>query len=135
MMPYRECIEILNYALKILRYDSRQSVRIEKMNELMGCIKSAEAMCTEAQIFDIQVKATFSDLMAAVVAVKSQSTGMMMLTDVMKQTLVSGVVQIKEHVCIKAYGYYEEHDFEDTPENVPIFRDIVMTYAEAGGRL
>lgn len=134
-MRYLKCIEMLNYALRILRHDSRQPVAVSKMAELLGCIKSVEAQCLEEQINDIQVKSTIMDLMSAIVTVKNQSTGMTNLTDVMKQTLISGVMVVKRFVASSAFRFYENNDFEVDEGTLPIFRDIVETYFEAGGKL
>ena len=57
-----------------------------------------------------------------------------MLTDTMKTTLISGVPQVKEAACFQAVKYYDTHEFEPTDANIPLFRDIVQTYYEAGGR-
>lgn len=133
-MRYLNCIEMLNYALKILKHDSRQSVQIGKMDELLGCAKSLEAQCLEEQIMDVRVRTTLTDLMAAILSVKNNQGGMMTLTDMMKTTLINGVLQIKEAVAFQAVKFYEDNDFEPDEGNIPIMRDIVQTYLEAGGR-
>ena len=78
--------------------------------------------------------AHMTDLMSAILAVKNNSDGMLMLTDTMKTTLISGVLQVKEAACFQAVKYYDTHEFEPTDANIPLFRDIVQTYYEAGGR-
>jgi hypothetical protein len=103
--------------------------------ELLGCVKSVEAQCIEEQITDIQIKSTLMDLMSAIMVVKNQSTGMTNLTDTMKQTLISGILMIKKYVSVAAFKYYEVTDFEVDEGTIPIFRDIVETYYESGGKV
>lgn len=133
-MRFLNCIEMLNYALKILKHDSRQSVPVGKMGELLGCVRSIEALCKEEQAMDVRTKTTLTDLTAAILSVKNSSAGILTLTDIMKTTLVNGVIEIKEAVVFQAIKYYDVHDFEPTEQNIPLFRDMVQTYFEAGGR-
>lgn len=42
---------------------------------------------------------------------------------------------IKKYVSVAAFKYYEVTDFEVDEGTIPIFRDIVETYYESGGKV
>lgn len=102
------------------------------MNELLGCLNSLKGMLVEEQISNPMASATINDLMNAALISSNQNLGMVNITDTMKQELINGVDSIKVIVCTEAFNFYDTHDFEPTPEVVPIMRDIVEVAADNG---
>ena len=103
------------------------------MTEVLTCLTSAKSMMTEVQVMDAETTVAMNDLMSAVITVHNSSKGMVNLTDTMKQELISGFKTLKLAVCKAAYKYYSSHEFEDTPEVIPLMREVVEVYAENGG--
>lgn len=132
-MRYLNCVEMSNYILrKILKEDSRMPVPISKMNELLTCLTSLKDMMTEEQITDPMVVARLNDIMQAVLAVNKSNIGMTNLAESMKSELISGINEIRDHICLKAYSYYCDHEFEPTEENKPVLIDIATVAAKCG---
>lgn len=131
-MRYLNCIEMLNYALRVLKADSRQPVPVAKMNELLTCLNSVQKMMTNEQVSDALTSAVLNDLMGATLTVTSQTVGMKNITDTMKQELISGVLSVKSSIAEVAFFYYSKHEFEDDPAIVPLMRDVVEMVAEKG---
>lgn len=76
----------------------------------------------------------FNDLMMGVTASSNMKT-LEYLTDVMKQTLISGVIQIETCVAVEAFEYYSKTEFDDTPNVVPLMKRVVELYVDNGGIL
>lgn len=92
-------------------------------------------MMSEEQIKEPRAIVTLTDLLGAAVSVSQQKNGMINLTDTMKQEFISGVKTIKMAVSTLAYNYYCDVEFEPTADSIPLLRDVVESYAEAGGAL
>lgn len=132
-MRYLNSVEMCNYITKsLLKEDSRSPVPVTKIPELMAAMMSLKGLVAEDQITDPLMTARFNDLMSAMLAVNNNKVGMTNITETMKQELLNGVNAIKSTVCVKAFNYYEENDFEPTPEVVPLMIDVVETAALAG---
>lgn len=129
-MKYLDCIEILNYALDILKSGQRNQIAVSKLSELVMVLVSANRKMEQES--EILFKSTFNDLIQAI-AVVQDMRDVKFLNDNMKQTLVDGVLTLKGVVAQKAYEYYSVHDFEPTEEIIPRMRDVVTTYIEGGG--
>ena len=134
-MRYLNCTEMLNYALKTLKKDSRQSVPVGKMAELFAVMTNLRDMLMDEQITNPIVMLRMNDLLSAILTVQKNTVGMECITDTMKQELISGVESMKYEMCSDAVNYYKKTDFEETPEVVAGMRDIVECYLENGGVL
>lgn len=134
-MRYLNCTEMLNYALKTLKKDSRQSVLVGKMAELFAVMTNLRDMLMDEQITNPIVMLRMNDLLSAILTVQKNTVGMECITDTMKQELISGVESMKYEICSDAVNYYKKTDFEETPEVVAGMRDIVECYLENGGVL
>ena len=134
-MRYLNCTEMLNYALKTLKKDSRQSVPVGKMAELFAVMTNLRDMLMDEQITNPIVMLRMNDLLSAILTVQKNTVGMECITDTMKQELISGVESMKYEICSEAVNYYKKTDFEETPEVVAGMRDIVECYLENGGVL
>ncbi len=134
-MRYLNCTEMLNYALKTLKKDSRQSVPVGKMAELFAVMTNLRDMLMDEQITNPIVMLRMNDLLSAILTVQKNTVGMECITDTMKQELISGVESMKYEICSDAVNYYKKTDFEETPEVVAGMRDIVECYLENGGVL
>ena len=126
---------MLNYALKTLKKDSRQSVPVGKMAELFAVMTNLRDMLMDEQITNPIVMLRMNDLLSAILTVQKNTVGMECITDTMKQELISGVESMKYEICSDAVNYYKKTDFEETPEVVAGMRDIVECYLENGGVL
>lgn len=134
-MRYLRCMVMLNYALDVLKKDSRAAVPVSKMDELLSTLKSLRALMVEDQMTDSIVMAKMNDITSAVITVKQNSVGMQNLTDVMKQELIGGVDGIKSSLSSLIVRYYRENEFEATAEVIPIMRDVVDCYLASGGQI
>ncbi len=134
-MRYLNCTEMLNYALKTLKKDSRQSVPVGKMAELFAVMTNLRDMLMDEQITNPIVMLRMNDLLSAILTVQKNTVGMECITDTMKQELISGVESMKYEICSDAVNYYKKTDFEETPEVVAGMKDIVECYLENGGVL
>ena len=134
-MRYLNCTEMLNYALKTLKKDSRQSVPVGKMAELFAVMTNLRDMLMDEQITNPIVMLRMNDLLSAILTVQKNTVGMECITVTMKQELISGVESMKYEICSDAVNYYKKTDFEETPEVVAGMRDIVECYLENGGVL
>lgn len=83
---------------------------------------------------DPMVKTRIRDLMSASSAICNMKD-IINLTDVMKQSLINGVMQVKNAVVFQFMDFYFTHEFELDTALVPMLRDVVQCYAEAGGKL
>lgn len=84
-MRYLNCIEMLNYVLKILKSDSRQPVPVSKMPELVACLRGLQAIMTEEQINDAMASVTMTDMIRSVLSIQTADIKMVNLSEVMKQ--------------------------------------------------
>lgn len=92
-------------------------------------------MLAEEQINDPMVTVSMNDLMGATLVVQKNCGGMVNLTDTMKQELIEGIKNVKSAVADAAFHFYEKHEFEPRPEVIPLMRDVVEAYVEAGGQI
>lgn len=58
--------------------------------------------------------------------------GLVVLTDTMKKTLVDGVTEIMDALCLRAFDYYKVNDFELTDQTRPVLRKVVQVALEKG---
>ena len=89
-------------------------------------------MLTDEQITDPMVIARMNDIMQAVLTTMNSAIGLTNLTEGMKSELISGVTEIKDYVCGKAYKYYCDNEFEVTDENKPLLIEVAESAAKNG---
>lgn len=90
---------------------------------------------TEEQINDAMASVTMTDMIRSVLSIQTADIKMVNLSEVMKQGLIEGAMKIRNIIASEAFGYYEYHEFEPTPEVIPLMRVVVEGYAASGGRL
>ena len=128
-MKYLDCIEMLNYALNVLKVDSRVQVPVSKMQEvLMILTRLSKRMENDASM---QFATLLNDSINAIGVVQSMSS-IKYLSDTMKQTLAEGLYSIKFEVATVAFNYYSTNDFEPTDTVIPLMRDVVKTVSLGG---
>lgn len=54
------------------------------------------------------------------------------LTNEMKNTLVTGVTELKEDLAMQAYNYFMTNDFEPTTATIKIMREVVEIALDKG---
>lgn len=90
---------------------------------------------TEEQINDALASVTMTDMIRSVLSIQTADIKIVNLSEVMKQGLIEGAMKIRNIIASKAFNYYEDHEFEPTPEVIPLMRVVVEGYAASGGRL
>lgn len=60
---------------------------------------------------------------------------MVNLSEAMKQGLIDGVMKVRNAIACLAFDYYDDHEFELTPEVIPLMRTVVEGYAASGGKI
>lgn len=90
---------------------------------------------TEEQIHDAMASVTMTDMIRSVLSIQTADIKMVNLSEVMKQGLIEGAMKIRNIIATEAFSYYEDHEFEPTPEVIPLMRVVVEGYAASGGRL
>ena len=131
-MKYLDCIEMLEYGLKILKEGQRIQVSTNKMPELLMIVTGTSKKIGAEQ--SLMYKTTSNDLLQAIGVVQEMKS-VKYLSDNMKQTLTDGLNSLKLEISKLAYDYYSTHDFEPTEEVIPIMRDVVKTYSLGGGEI
>lgn len=123
-MNYLECIQLLCYLLEKLHADQRQQVSVSKLDEIqmivVGINKKLESEYASNPILSARV----TDLQSGIISIKD-TPGLQVLTEQMKQALVSGIVALRDELCLKAYFYFRTHDFEPTPKVIKVMRTVV----------
>lgn len=65
-----------------------------------------------------------SDVQAGIINIR-ETPGLTVLTEKMKQALVTGIVALRDELCLKAYYYFMTHDFEPTGKVIKVMRTVV----------
>ena len=121
-MIYLESIVLLDYALKKLNAGKRDQVAVSTLTEIQQVVKVATTKLGENP--GLVYKMALEDLLEALSTAQSLS-GMLSITDKMKQTVVDGVMTLKTEVCRLAFKYYSTHEFEVTESVIPTMREVV----------
>ena len=80
---------------------------------------------------DVNLQARIRDTMEAVYVVKN-TQGLIFLTDSMMNSLVSGVSELMEMICMLAFRYDQLNDFEPTEQLIPVLRKVVEVALQKG---
>lgn len=58
--------------------------------------------------------------------------GVVFLTQSMKDALNSGIEELLTSLRLESFKYFQYHEFEPTPEIIPIMRNVVNTAIRKG---
>lgn len=128
-MRYLECIEMLKYLLKKVHAGQRKQVPVSVCKEVQSVIiqvnKKLEKDLRPAEI------ALVKDILNAV-NLAEETSGMLYLTDKMKNAIVEGIGELNSSISLMAFDYYKLNDFEPTTEIIPLMRGVVEVALEKG---
>ena len=129
MMHYLECIAMLEYLLKKLQKGQRTQVPVSTMDDVQSVMVQLNRKLQNEN--DPQITVKIRDVMEALEEVKTLK-GALVLTDTMKNALVSGVDELLQVIQLKAFEHFKYNDFEPTDEVVRIMRGVVKTALDNG---
>lgn len=128
-MRYLECIAMLEFLLKKLHSGQRTQVPVTVADDAQQVIVQLNRKLEDNQDTELRVK--LRDTMEAIAEVNNVQ-GILVLTDAMKQALVSGVTDLLNTLQLLAFDYFKYNDFEPTEEVIPIMRNVVATALARG---
>lgn len=129
MMHYLECIALLEFLQKKLYAGQRVQVPVSVVDEVQTSIIALRKRLEKEN--NAEIDSRIRDLMESVFVIKSTS-GLVNLTDAMKNTLVSGISEVSDLISLLAYSYFQTHDFEPTNEIIPVMRNVVRVALAKG---
>lgn len=127
-MRYLECIALLNYQLKKLCAGQRTQVPVSVADETLQTLLNIQTLLGD-NVGELTMR--INDIMRAI-GIINNTQGMVVLTETMKKTLVDGLTEIHDSICLKAFEYYKVTDFEPTEQIKPVMRRIVQVALEKG---
>lgn len=128
-MRYLECIAMLEFLLKKLHSGQRTQVPVTVADDAQQVMVQLNRKLEDNQDTELRVK--LRDTMEAIAEVNNVQ-GILVLTDAMKQALVSGVTDLLNTLQLLAFDYFKYNDFEPTDEVIPIMRNVVATALARG---
>lgn len=128
-MRYLECIAMLEFLLKKLYSGQRTQVPVTVADDAQQVMVQLNRKLEDNQDTELRVK--LRDTMEAIAEVNNVQ-GILVLTDAMKQALVSGVTDLLNTLQLLAFDYFKYNDFEPTEEVIPIMRNVVATALARG---
>lgn len=128
-MRYLECIAMLEFLLKKLHSGQRTQVPVTVADDAQQVMVQLNRKLEDNQNTELRVK--LRDTMEAIAEVNNVQ-GILVLTDAMKQALVSGVTDLLNTLQLLAFDYFKYNDFEPTEEIIPIMRNVVATALARG---
>lgn len=128
-MRYLECIAMLEFLLKKLHSGQRTQVPVIVADDAQQVMVQLNRKLEDNQDTELRVK--LRDTMEAIAEVNNVQ-GILVLTDAMKQALVSGVTDLLNTLQLLAFDYFKYNDFEPTEEVIPIMRNVVATALARG---
>lgn len=128
-MRYLECIAMLEFLLKKLHSEQRTQVPVTVADDAQQVMVQLNRKLEDNQDTELRVK--LRDTMEAIAEVNNVQ-GILVLTDAMKQALVSGVTDLLNTLQLLAFDYFKYNDFEPTDEVIPIMRNVVATALARG---
>lgn len=128
-MHYLECIEMLEYLLKKVHAGQRRQVPVSTCDEVQSVIIQVQKKL-EKELTPLE-QSIVRDLLNAI-GLAAGTTGLLNLTDAMKNSIVDGIRELYDAIAIKAFNYYKTHDFEPTEELIPILRSVVQVAVRKG---
>lgn len=127
-MHYLECIALLNYQLKKLCAGQRVQVATSVAEETLQTLINLQTLLGN-DIGELTMR--IHDIMNAIGVITAQS-GMDVLTDAMKKSLVDGLTEVHDAICLKAFEYYKVTDFQPTEQIIPVMRRVVQVALDKG---
>lgn len=128
-MRYLECIAMLEFLLKKLHSGQRTQVPVTVADDAQQVMVQLNRKLEDNQDTELRVK--LRDTMEAIAEVNNVQ-GILVLTDAMKQALVSGVTDLLNTLQLLAFDYFKYNEFEPTEEVIPIMRNVVATALARG---
>lgn len=128
-MRYLECIAMLEFLLKKLHSGQRTQVPVTVADDAQQVMVQLNRKLEDNQDTELRVK--LRDTMEAIAEVNNVQ-GILVLTDAMKQALVSGVTDLLNTLQLLAFDYFKYNDFEPTEEIIPVMRNVVATALARG---
>lgn len=128
-MRYLECIAMLEFLLKKLHSGQRTQVPVTVADDAQQVMVQLNRKLEDNRDTELRVK--LRDTMEAIAEVNNVQ-GILVLTDAMKQALVSGVTDLLNTLQLLAFDYFKYNDFEPTEEVIPIMRNVVATALARG---
>lgn len=128
-MRYLECIAMLEFLLKKLHSGQRTQVPVTVADDAQQVMVQLNRKLEDVQDTELRVK--LRDTMEAIAEVNNVQ-GILVLTDTMKQALVSGVTDLLNSLQLLAFDYFKYNDFEPTEEVTPVMRGVVATALARG---
>lgn len=128
-MRYLECIAMLEFLLKKLHSGQRTQVPVTVADDAQQVMVQLNRKLEDNQDTELRVK--LRDTMEAIAEVNNVQ-GILVLTDAMKQALVSGVTDLLNTLQLLAFDYFKYNDFEPTEGVIPIMRNVVATALARG---
>lgn len=128
-MRYLECIAMLEFLLKKLHSGQRTQVPVTVADDAQQVMVQLNRKLEDNPDTELRVK--LRDTMEAIAEVNNVQ-GILVLTDAMKQALVSGVTDLLNTLQLLAFDYFKYNDFEPTEEVIPIMRNVVATALARG---
>lgn len=128
-MHYLKCIEMLRYALSMLKAGQRMQVPVKSCDDVQTVIIQVQKQT--AKELEPVAQSTLNDVLQAIQLAK-ETPGLLNLTEEMKDAIVEGVTELKSYIAIKAFNYFVTHEFEPTDTVIPIMRDVVQCALDKG---
>ena len=127
-MRYLECIALLNYQLKKLCAGQRAQVPVSVADETLQTLLNVQTLMGD-NIAELSMR--IADVMRAI-GVITNTSGLLVLTEAMKKTLIDGLTEIHDNICLRAFDYYKVNDFDVTEQIIPVMRRVVEVALEKG---
>ena len=127
-MHYLECIALLNYLLRKLCAGQRMQVPATVAEEVQQTVIAVNKRLPK-DAFNETMRA--NDIMDSISVIKS-TDGLVYLTEQMKNTLIDGITELCDGLCLRAFTYFQTNDFEPTEEMIKIMRNVVSVALEKG---
>ncbi len=124
-MNYLEALEICLSALEMMQAGKRVQVPRAKLDELKNMLSQIMSIVEEMNRtpeLNIAVEGLFNAISAAL------EINMQVLPDAIKGSIESGLLMVKHEVGEKAFEYFTFHEFEPTPEIIPLMREVVACH-------
>lgn len=128
-MHYLECIAMLEYLLKKMSNGQRTQVPVSVVDEVQTVIIALNKKLKDESNTLVTVR--IRDILEAVQVVKS-TQGILFLTEMMKDQINSGIQELLSCIRLAAFEYFKTHDFEPTPQIIPVMRSVVKEALSKG---
>lgn len=116
-----EAMDLVLYAISIVRPEERYQMRKDKINELSTTVVAIKNYLAECKVpeFDLAIESLLGALMTA------ENLKVDMLPDNIRIILGNALLKLKYTVADICFKYYADNTFEDTEEHIEIMREVV----------